>query len=183
MSAFRKLSERLIHQGRVVGFWEGTFVGPDGVEFTRDIVRHPGAVSVVPLLDDGTVALVRQYRAALDDEVLEIPAGKLDVEGESLEVCAARELEEEVGLRAGRLVHLVGFAQSPGFCDEINHVFLGTELEEIPHQRQGVEEENMVVEHVALADVPALVAKGTIIDGKTIVGLMLTIDRVAAQRS
>jgi 8-oxo-dGTP pyrophosphatase MutT (NUDIX family) len=180
MTHFRKVSEQLVHQGNVVSFWEGTFVGPDGTEFTRDIVRHPGAVSIVPLFDDGTVVLVRQYRAAVEAELLEIPAGKLDVDGEPLEVCAARELEEEVGCRAERLEELVGFAQSPGFCDEINHVFLATGLTEVPQNRQGIEEEHMVTERFALADVPRLVADGTIIDAKSIVGLLLTIERVAA---
>jgi ADP-ribose pyrophosphatase len=178
MSGFRKISERLIHRGKVVSFWEGTYVGPDGAEFTRDVVRHPGAVSIVPLFEDGTVALVRQYRAALETEVLEIPAGKLDVEGEPLEVCAERELLEEVGYRPEHLTRIVSFAQSPGFCDEVNHVFLATGLSEAGHERQGIEELHMEVERVALADVPALIADGTIVDGKTIVGLMLTIERV-----
>ncbi len=180
MTQFRKVSEHLVHRGDVVSFWEGTFVGPDGEEFTRDIVRHPGAVSIVPLFEDGTVVLVRQYRAALEVELLEIPAGKLDVDGEPLEICAARELEEEVGYRAERLEELVGFAESPGFCDEINHVFLATGLTEVPHDRQGIEEEHMVSERIALADVPRLVAEGTIIDAKSIVGLLLTIERLAS---
>jgi ADP-ribose pyrophosphatase len=183
MTAFRKVSERLIHQGKVVGFWEGTFAGPGGEEFTRDIVRHPGAVSIVPLFDDGTVVLVRQFRAALEADVLEIPAGKLDVHGEPLAACAERELEEEVGCRAERLEELVAFAQSPGFCDEINHVFLATGLTEVAHDRQGIEEENMVVERYPLADIPRLIADGTIIDAKSIVGLLLTIERVASGSS
>jgi 8-oxo-dGTP pyrophosphatase MutT (NUDIX family) len=180
MTHFRKVSEHLVHQGNVVSFWEGTFAGPDGTEFTRDIVRHPGAVSIVPLFEDGTVVLVRQFRAAVEAELLEIPAGKLDIDGEPLEVCAARELEEEVGYRAERLEELVAFAQSPGFCDEINHVFLATGLTEVPQNRQGIEEEHMVSERFALADVPRLVADGTIIDAKSIVGLLLTIERVAS---
>src|SRR5690349_6615214 len=98
MGEFHQTGQRLIQSSRVISMWEVSFVGPDGETYTRDVVRHPGAVSVVPLHDDGTVDLVRQYRAPLDRTMLEIPAGLLDVEGEALETCAARELKEEVGL-------------------------------------------------------------------------------------
>ena len=175
MSGFEKLDEHLIHQGAVVGFWEGRFRGPDGQEFTRDVVKHPGAVSVVPLLDDRTVVMVRQFRAALDQLVLEIPAGKLDEIDEPPEECARRELIEEVGYEAGRLEHLTSFAQSPGFCDEINHVYLATDLAKTDASTQGIEEEHMTVEHVALAAVPGAIASGEIIDAKTIIGLLLAI--------
>ncbi len=80
---FRRVDERVLHRGYVITLAEGTFAAPDGTEFTREVVHHPGAVSVVPLHDDGTVTLVRQYRAAIDDDLLEIPAGKRDVEGEA----------------------------------------------------------------------------------------------------
>ena len=102
-SGFTKLGERTIHEGHVITLAVGTFEGPDGEPFEREVVHHPGAVAVVPLLDDGrTVILVRQYRSALDDLLLELPAGKLDVPGEPPEAAAARELEEEIGYRAGR---------------------------------------------------------------------------------
>ena len=80
MSGFRRVSERVVHEGAVVTFAVGTFEGPDGTTFQRDVVRHPGAVSVVAVDDDGSVVLVRQYRAPLDEEILELPAGKLDGE-------------------------------------------------------------------------------------------------------
>jgi ADP-ribose pyrophosphatase len=174
VSQFEKLDERLVHQGAVVGFWEGRFRGPDGQEFTRDVVKHPGAVSIVPLLDDESVVMVRQFRAALDKLVLEIPAGKLDEVGEPPEDCARRELVEEVGYEAGQLVHLTSFAQSPGFCDEVNHVYLATDLSKTDASTQGIEEEHMTVEVVPLADIPAAIASGEIIDAKTIIGLLLT---------
>ncbi|MEZ5144991.1 MAG: NUDIX hydrolase [Acidimicrobiales bacterium] len=92
-----------------------TFTGPDGTSFQRDVVHHPEAVSAVPLLDDGTVVLVRQYRAPLERELLEIPAGIRDVDGEDPETTAGRELVEEVGLRAGRLERLAVFCTTrPG---------------------------------------------------------------------
>ncbi len=102
-------------------------------EFERDVVHHPGAVSVVPIIDGGAsghqVILVRQYRAAIDAELLEIVAGKRDVAGEPPEVTARRELAEEVGMVAGRMELLAEFYNSPGFCDEHSCVFLGLDLE------------------------------------------------------
>ncbi|MEZ5374173.1 MAG: NUDIX hydrolase [Microthrixaceae bacterium] len=91
---------------------------PDGASHQRDVVRHPGAVSVLPLHDDGTVTLVRQYRVALDGDLLEIPAGKADVAGEAAADLARRELAEEVGLSAASCERLVGFFLSPGYTDE-----------------------------------------------------------------
>ena len=107
MGGFRKLGEELIHHGWVIDLYRERFEAPDGTIMERDVVRHPGAVSVVPVLDDGTVVLVRQFRAPLGREMLEIPAGKLDVEGEDLEAAARRELAEEVGFEAGSLELLV----------------------------------------------------------------------------
>lgn len=173
--AFRQQSERVVHDGAVVTMAVGTFVGPDGSTFERDIVRHPGAVSVVPLHDDGTVVLVRQYRAALDRELLEIPAGTRDVPGEAPEVTARRELAEEIGMLAGRLDLLAEFHNSPGFSDEHSWVFLARDLTVTDTDLQGVEEQHMVVTTVALGDVPGLVADATITDAKTIIGLTLAL--------
>jgi 8-oxo-dGTP pyrophosphatase MutT (NUDIX family) len=171
---FEKVEERLVHEGHVIRLVEATFTDPDGERFTREVVRHPGAVSVVPVLADGrTVVLVRQYRAAVGDELLEIPAGKLDVDGEAAEAAAGRELEEEIGRRAGRLVHLADFHTTPGFCDERGTVYLGLDLEDGEVSAQGVEERHMTIEHVDLGDVPAMIADGRITDAKTIIGLTL----------
>lgn len=175
--SFGQLDESLVHQGAVISLAIGRFAGPGGERFTREVVRHPGAVSVVPLHDDGTVVLVRQYRAPLDRFLLEIPAGKRDVPGEPPEVTAGRELEEEVGLRAGQLVKLAEFHNSPGFCDEHSHVYLGTGLEAVPSSAHSVEEEHLSVEQVALDDVGAMIADGRITDAKTIIGLSLTLLR------
>jgi ADP-ribose pyrophosphatase len=176
MAGFRKESEELVYDGRVISVARGRFVTPDGERVQREIVHHPGAVSVVPLLEDGSVVLVRQYRAALDREILEIPAGKRDVDGEPAEVTANRELAEEVGLHARRLTKLAEFFNSAGFCDEHSTVFLGTDLESVPTDLQGVEEAHMTIEHVPLTDVRAMIARGDITDAKTIIGLLLAVD-------
>lgn len=177
-AGFTKGPETTIHEGHVVTTAVGSFTAPDGTRFERDLVHHPGAVSVVPLLDDGRVVLVRQYRAAIDDELLEIPAGKRDVVDEPPEQTAGRELVEEVGLAAGRLELLAEFLNSPGFCDELSFVYLGTDLSPVPTDRQGLEEQHLELVHVSLADVPDLIAQRHLRDAKTIIGLLLALRHV-----
>jgi ADP-ribose pyrophosphatase len=179
VSGFRHLGDTVLHTGAVITLCRSEFESPDGEHFERDVVRHPGAVSVVPLLGDGTVVLVRQYRAAIDAMVLEIPAGKRDVVGEPPEVTARRELIEEVGMSPGRLDHLARFHNSIGFSDEESHVFLGTELTAAPMDRQGIEEAHMDIVHVALADTAAMIAAGEITDAKTVIGLTLALARTS----
>jgi ADP-ribose pyrophosphatase len=138
-------------------------------------------VSVVPVVDEGTaVIMVRQFRAAIVSDLLEIPAGKRDVSGEPPEVTARRELEEEIGMRPGRLEKLAEFYNSPGFCDEHSFVFMGLDLEPVGKpDPQGPEEEVMTIERIALDDVPRLIAAGTITDAKSIIGLCLAREALA----
>ncbi len=174
MGDFHQVGEEAIWAGHVISLAVGSFVDPDGAPFERELVRHPGSVSVVPLLDDGdTVVLVRQYRAAIDRTLLEIPAGKLDVAGEAPEAAAARELEEEIGWTAGRLVLLAAYYNTPGFSDEHSRTYLALDLTQGTVAAHGIEERHMTVEHVRLSDIARLVADGTICDGKTIIGLTL----------
>jgi len=175
---FRQTGERDLWAGHIISLHAVTVEAPDGSTFEREVVRHPGAVSVVPVTDDGHVVLLRQYRAPLDAEVLEIPAGKRDVAGEAPEVTAQRELGEEVGLQAGCLELLARFHNSVGFCDEESFVFLGTELTDVELDLQGVEEQHMVVERVPLDSVPQLIATGAVTDAKSVIGLTLARDRL-----
>ncbi|HET9731865.1 MAG TPA: NUDIX hydrolase [Acidimicrobiales bacterium] len=179
---FRQLEEDVVHEGPVVTLVSGQFSAPDGSRFERQIVRHPGAVAVVPVTDDRAALLVRQFRAAIGRELLEIPAGKRDVPGEDPAVTAARELAEEVGVRAGRLDELARFYNSPGFSDELSICYMARGLEDCGTDLQGVEEVHMTVVAVPLDDVPALIAAGDIMDAKTIIGLALAADRLAAGR-
>lgn len=181
MAGFRKLSERTLFEGSLVQLARGTYESPEGERFERDVVHHPGAVVVVPLASEDTVLLVRQYRSSVGELLLECPAGKRDVDGEPTEVTAARELVEEVGRRAGALELLARFYTTPGFCDELAWLYLATDLHEVAHDRQGIEEQAMTIESVALSDVDELVRSGEIADAKTIVGLMLTKDRTRRQ--
>jgi 8-oxo-dGTP pyrophosphatase MutT (NUDIX family) len=144
----------------------------DGEEFERHVVHHPGAVVVVPVIE-GEAVLVRQWRVATGRDLLEVPAGKRDVDGEAPETTANRELEEEVGFRAGRLDLMCEFYNSPGFCDEYTHLFLATALEARPRAAVSAEEAAMTIERVPLARVDALIAAGELVDAKSIIGLLL----------
>ncbi len=171
-SAFQPLGEDLVHHGHIVDIAVGRFRGPDGDEFTRDIVHHPGAVGVLPLHDDGTVTLVRQYRAPLDVELLEIPAGIRDVDAEDPSVTAARELAEEVGLAADTIEHLCTFHNSPGCSDEAVLVYVATGLRHVGTDLQGPEEQAMTVEHHHLDDLLQMIDAGELTDAKTIIAVL-----------
>ena len=179
---FHYLGEDTVYRGWRISLTEARFRGPDGAEFTRNVVRHPGAVAVVPVTDAGEVLLVRQYRGAVDRLLLEIPAGTRDVEGEPPEETARRELLEEVGVDARHIRLLTPLYNSPGFCDEETLLYLATDLEPGTVDRHGVEEENMEVVSVPLADVDRLMAEGELIDGQTILGLLLARQVLAAER-
>jgi ADP-ribose pyrophosphatase len=170
---FVKVGEQTVHEGHVIRLAIGQFTDPDGGAFERELVHHPGAVSVVPLLDDGRVVLVRQYRASIDGDLLEIPAGKRDVPDEPAEITAGRELEEEVGYRAGSLELLGSFYNSPGFSDELSYTYLARDLEHVGSSTVGPEEAHMTIEHVPLDDVPDLIRRGALVDAKSIIGLLL----------
>jgi 8-oxo-dGTP pyrophosphatase MutT (NUDIX family) len=173
LTQFRKLAEDHVYTGSLISVGRGTFEAPDGTTFGRDLVHHPGAVSIVPVDDDHSVLMVRQYRAAIDADMLEIPAGKRDVEGEPPEETAQRELEEEVGVRAGRIEKLAEFYNSPGFCDEYSYVFLGLDLRPTQSSAHSPEEAAMQIERVSLDEVPMLIRTGRLVDAKSIIGLCL----------
>jgi ADP-ribose pyrophosphatase len=176
---FRLLASRVVGTFGFLAVAEEEFAGPDG-EFVRWTVRHPGAVVVVPV-EDGPggpeALLVRQFRSAAGRDVLEVPAGKRDVDGEPPETTATRELEEEIGRRPRRLVKLAEFFNSPGFTDEYTHLFAAADLEPVeqPHELR-TEEREMTVERVPLADVELLIASGDLVDAKSMIGLLLARD-------
>jgi nudix-type nucleoside diphosphatase (YffH/AdpP family) len=182
VSGFRHLGDRLVHQGHIWSVVVGSFAAPDGSTFERDIVRSPGAVAAVPLLFDAegnaSVVLVRQYRAAYDEFVIEVPAGMRDVADEPTVETAHRELIEEVGLDAGRLEELTQFYPSAGMTDSVLHLFLATELTPVPQELHGPEEEHLEVLHVPFETALAMIDNGEIRDVKTIVGLLLVARRL-----
>ncbi len=173
-AGFRLVGEEVVHRGYAIEVSVGTFEAPDGHRFVRDIVHHPGAVGVVPLHDDGSVTLVRQYRAAIEDDLLEIPAGLRDVSGEPPDVTARRELAEEAGLDAQRCEPIGTFHVAAGFSDEVVHLFLATGLHPVANDLQGPEEQAMLVERHPFDEVLAMIADGRITDAKTIIGMLRT---------
>jgi ADP-ribose pyrophosphatase len=175
LAPFRKVAERDAFTGTLIRVAVAEFEGPDSARFERDVVHHPGAVVVVPLTEDGHVIMVRQFRAAVEGDLLEVPAGKRDVDGEDTVVTAQRELAEEVGRAAGRIDLLARFYNSPGFTDEFTWLYLARDLTEVPNDRQGAEEQLMTVEEVPLDGVLELIRTGQIVDAKSVIGLLLTL--------
>jgi ADP-ribose pyrophosphatase len=148
---------------------------PNGKTIELDMIRHPGASAVVPFVSDDEVLLIRQYRYAAGGTIYEVPAGKLDP-GESPESCAARELEEEAGQRAGRLDPLGAIWTTPGFTDERIHLFAAFDLEAVPQRLQADE----VIELVRkpLAEALELVWSGELSDAKSALALVHAARRV-----
>lgn len=180
LPVFTPTGEETVHRGWCITVGRATFLDPDGVPFSRDIVRHPGAVAVVAVTDHDTVVLVHQYRPAVDRWLLEIPAGTCDVAGEPSADTARRELAEEVGLTAERLDLLTRTAITPGFCDEYTDIYLATGLGAVPPDRQGAEERFMTVVEIPLDRFDAMVDDGSVVDASTILGVGLAVRRLAA---
>ena len=174
---FTRTDEEILHVGHVITLARATFEGPAGEVMERDVVHHPGAVAVVAL-DGDEVVLVRQYRPVLEREMLELPAGKLDVPGEDRPTAARRELVEEAGLDAVDLIELGSFHNSIGFSDEATTIYLATELVPATPLAASIEEEYLTVVRVGLGEVEGLVGDGTITDAKTILGLLWTLRRL-----
>lgn len=173
LGGFRALSEAVRFDGSLFSVATVELADPDGHRFSRDVVRHPGAVSVVALHDDTTVTLVRQLRVAVGAQVLEAPAGTCDVDGEAPEATARRELAEEAGLSAACIERLAEVYNSPGYTSQRTILYLATDVEPCATQPDGAEERWMTTERVRLDDVEQLIASGRLRDATTIVGLLL----------
>ena len=176
MAAFDVKSSQVTHQGALSTIRVDHVEMPDGDVAEREIVEHANAVAVVALEPDGSVILIRHYRHAVRDRVLEIPAGKLDVDGESPADAAKRELLEEVGLEAPDLVELIHFHNSAGWSDEATTIFLAVDVRpgDAPDGFTAEHEEaDIEVVRVPLAEALALIDAGDITDAKTVIGLLL----------
>lgn len=146
-----------------------SMIQEDGIVYRREVIIHPGSAVVVPYFDDGTVALVRQYRHPAEADLLELPAGSIDP-GETAKECAAREIREEVGYAAARLDYLTEFFVSPGFLTEKMTVFLATGLAEAPSDPDS--DEIISVERLPLLDAVEMARKNRFRDAKTMLGLL-----------
>jgi len=159
---------RNIYAGKVVTLDIDRVTLPNGATIDLETIRHPGAAAIVPLKDEGTVVLIRQFRHAAGGFIYEIPAGKLH-SGEDPVQCASRELEEEVGFRASSYELLASIFTAPGFADEVIHIYKATGLTK--GRQQLDPDEVLEVVEMPLAEAVAKIEDGTIRDAKTIVGL------------
>jgi 8-oxo-dGTP pyrophosphatase MutT (NUDIX family) len=167
------LGSKVAFRGKVLDVVVDQVRLPDGREVTWEVVRHPGAAAVVPLASDGKVLLVRQSRHTVASRLLELPAGKLDQEGEDPAECARRELEEETGYRCTALHPLGVFLSSPGFSDEKIYLYLATGLEHAGRPHGTEEGDDLVPEWMDMAEALHAVRAGEIQDSKTALGLLL----------
>jgi len=157
-----------IYKGRIVNLNLETVTLPNGATVELEIIHHPGAAAVVPMKDDRTVVLIRQYRHAVGGYIYEIPAGKLHP-GEDPRECAQRELEEEIGYKAGRLDQVTSAYTTPGFTDEVIHIYKATQLQR-GTQNLG-HDEVLEIAEFPLEKTITMIRDGVIKDAKTIVGL------------
>jgi ADP-ribose pyrophosphatase len=175
-SGARTLEHRRLYEGQVLALDLDQVEEPGGVRAAREVVRHRGSVAALPVHGDGRVVLIRQYRYAVDQLVWEVPAGRLDP-GETPEEGARREVEEEVGLQAGHLEPISVFFTTPGFCDEAMHLFRATGLREIPPRPEV--DERIEARTFALDEALAMIRRGEVREGKTLVALLLEAERRA----
>lgn len=168
------LDSKEIFRGRVFEVTVDTIREGDKI-YEREVVHHPGSAVIVPIFEDGTIALVRQYRHPAVRYLLEAPAGSLK-RGEAPEEGAARELEEELGCVAGQLEKLSEFFVSPGFCEEKMWVYLATELTETAQQLEDDEILNVI--RIPFSQALSMITTGEIEDAKTIIGIMLAAPRI-----
>lgn len=160
--------KKLAYEGRSISVWREEVELPNGRTTPLDIVRHPGASAVVPFESESDVLLIRQFRHAAGGTIWEVPAGKLD--GDAPDVCAARELEEEAGRRAGRLVPLGSILTTPGFTDERIHLFAAFDLAPVPQRHE--DDEVIEIVRTPLDRALAMVWSGEIDDAKSALALL-----------
>ena len=168
----RVVDTKRVYYGRAIRVRVDGVVKPNGKKTTREVVEHVDCVVILPVDSEGNILLVRQYRHAVDKELLELPAGSIDP-GETPEEGASRELREETGYKPGKLERLGGFYAAPGYCTEYLHFFRASQLEKSPLTAEDTDEIEVVA--VSPADVPGLVSSGKVCDAKTIAGFRIAL--------
>lgn len=162
----KTLKTEQIFSGKVISLQVDEVELPNGNVSKREIVKHPGAVAVIPVTAENKIVMVEQYRKALEKTIVEIPAGKLE-RGEKPEICAARELEEETGYECTNMEWLISFYTSPGFADELIHVYKATGLTKKENPASADEDEFVNLIETTLEEAIQLVAEQKIHDAKT----------------
>lgn len=161
------IDSNIAFSGKIFTVRTGTVRLDDGRTAQRDVVENPGGVGIVPVLND-EVILVRQFRIAINREIVEIPAGRLE-EGETPESCAGRELQEEIGYRAGKLILASSYYSSAGFSNERMYLFLGLDLDEVALRPEW--DERIQIVRIPIAEIEPKLRSGEFEDAKTIIGL------------
>jgi ADP-ribose pyrophosphatase len=172
--AAHTIASRRVYDGKVLALDVDEVEEPGDVRAVREVVRHRGSVAALPVEDDGRVVLIRQYRYAVNELVWEVPAGRLDP-GETPAEGARREMEEEVGLRPERLEAIAVFYTSPGFCDETMHLFRATDLGPVPPRPEA--DERIEARSFTLDEARAMMGRGEVKEAKTLVALLLEVER------
>lgn len=165
----KTLESKEIYNGKIVNLRVDKVELSNGNTSSREIVEHPGAVCILPVKEDGRIVLVSQFRKPVEETLLELPAGKLE-KGEEPEKCAFRELVEETGYRAGKLEFMFSFYTSPGFSNEILHLFMATDL--TPGESNPDDDEMVEVVEIDLKKAVNMIYKGQIKDSKTAIGIL-----------
>jgi ADP-ribose pyrophosphatase len=168
MNEWKTIGSKQLYKGKVVQLRADTVSLPDGRTKLREILVHPGAAAIVPLVNE-KLLIVEQYRAAVGRKTLEIPAGTLE-EGESPEECAKRELIEETGFSALQWDKLAAYYPSPGYSSEIIHIFKASGLEKVSNA-----EAELPIQYIGLKEVQAKIETGEIMDSKTVIGVLMII--------
>jgi ADP-ribose pyrophosphatase len=167
---FKILSSEHLFKGKVFDLWREKVKYPDGRVSGIEFIKHGGAVTILPVDDQGNIWFVRQYRHPTGGNLLEFPAGTLE-EGEDPKECAAREIREEIGMAAGELIKLGEFYLAPGYSNENMYIYLGRDLQVDPLEQDTGE--LIWVEKYPLSEVMTMVRNGEIKDAKTLAVLMI----------
>ena len=164
-----RISTKIVYKGDFLDVRKDEVMLPDGRTSTREWIKHPGAVCIIPVLSNGDIGLIRQYRYPVQQEMIELPAGKLD-KNELPEACAVRELEEEIGYRAEKLTFLTNIHPAIGFADEVMGLYLADSL--IKTSSNQDEDEFLELIPTSLEEAVKMVWNGAITDVKTIIGIL-----------
>lgn len=162
---------KVIYEGKVVQLQVDDVLLPNGKEAKRELIKHPGAVAIIPITKDKKIVMVEQYRKPLEKSIIEIPAGKLE-KGESPEITAVRELEEETGYTTKKLTKVTSFYTSPGFADEIMYIYVSDELEKLDFPPALDEDEFVEIHELTLAEAKQYIQEQRIHDAKTIYAIL-----------
>lgn len=170
MEKFKVIGKKLMHKGAIVDFYQLDLITPDGNEAHWDHIEHKGASAVVPVDADGKIIMIRQYRGAIDDFMLEIPAGGRDSVEEDFKVCASRELEEETGFRSEDIHHLIDINTAAAYTSELIAIYYAENL--IPSEQHLDPDEYVEIKSYSIEEIEEMIYNGKITDAKTIAGVL-----------